>query len=148
MIRLSLDRRIATYAVLTSVCLHGTFAVVGGLSEGLFGAPVPYGDSGGISFLLLGSFYELVWPIFALDIALMAIPFYLLNRPFPSGRAGFVLALLLLIAMLGCGPLLQIAWAGDATGINWVETAVDATLALIAVSLLATVVRRRTGRSG
>jgi hypothetical protein len=133
-------------AIVFSMALQGAIATVGTLSGGYFGAPVPYGDSGGITFSLLGGFLDFVWPIFLLDIAITSIPLYLCIRPFRFGRIGVLVAVILFACLTVCAPLLEIAWSGGAAGANWAQAAVAATLAFLACSVLAVVDRTRSGR--
>jgi hypothetical protein len=133
-------------AIVFSMALQGAIAIAGTLSGGYFGAPVPYGDSGGITFSLLGGFVDFVWPIFLLDIAITAIPLYLCVRPFPFGRIGVLVAVILFGILTVCAPLLEIAWSGGAAGAYWAQAGVAATLAFLACGVLALVDRTRSGR--
>src|SRR5438270_7027781 len=133
-------------AIAVSLAIQGTIAIVGTLSGGYFGAPVPYGDSGGITFDLLGGSFDFVWPIFLLDVTLASIPLYLCIRPLPSGWTGVLVALILLGAPMLSAAVLETAWAGDANGVNWTQVLVAGAVALLGGGILAAVGRARSDR--
>ena len=87
--------RVIRLAIAVSLAIQGTIAIVGTLSGGYFGAPVPYGDSGGITFDLLGGSFDFVWPIFLLDVTLedgtLSVRFDGLKKVPGSSKLGEVL---------------------------------------------------------
>jgi len=123
------SRRAVTAAIVFSVALQGAIAFVGSLFGGYFGTPIPDGDSGGLTFSLLGSFTSFSLLFFAADVVLTAGPLFLVSRPFPAGRLGVLVSLVLLVILVACGPLVLIVSGSE---VNWWTTAIDVVLAAVA----------------
>ncbi len=123
-----------------SLLLQAAFATAAWFLSGYWGTPIPCGDSGGRTFDLLGGFYQLFPPFFALDIALTAVPFYLLIHPLVPGGAGTSISLVLLAALVATGPVVLLAFGYE---VNGTAQLVNAALAAITATVVGVVARRR-----
>src|SRR5206468_3200363 len=100
--------RPAMMAILISFGLQGAIVVVGWLFGGVFGSPIPDGESAGISFSLLGGSSDLSTLLLSANVLVTAVPIFILARPSASGRLGLI-GLVLLAALVVVGPLLLVA---------------------------------------
>ncbi len=130
--------RAVTVAIIFSFALQGAIALVGSLLGGYFGTPIPDGDSSGITFDLLGGFSNFSWLLFAVDVVLTAVPLYLVIRPFPAGRLGVLVSLVLFAVLVACGPLVLVVFGYD---VNWWPAAINVILAALAARLVGVVDR-------
>ena len=121
--------RTITIAIIVSAALQGAIALIGSLSGGYFGTPIPDGDSSGITFDLLGGSSNFSLLFFAVDVALTALPLYLVVRPFPAGRLGVIVSVVALAVVVAFGPGVLIV-AGD--DVNWWPAAINVVLAAVA----------------
>jgi len=130
--------RAVRVAIIFSFALQGAIVLVGSLSGGYFGTPIPDGDSSGITFDLLGGFSNFSWLLFAVDVVLTAVPLYLVIRPFPAGRLGVLVSLVVFAVLVACGPLVLVVFGYD---VNWWPAAINVILAALAARLVGVVDR-------
>jgi len=133
------NARPAVMAILISFGLQGAIVVVGWLFGGVFGSPIPDGESAGISFSLLGGSSDLSTLLLSANVLVTAVPIFILARPSTSGRLGLI-GLVLLVALVVVGPLLLVAVG---SGMNTVATVLDLVLAVIAARLSIAISRER-----
>jgi|SRR2546428_7514302 len=131
--------RPALMAILISFGLQGAIVVVGWLFGGVFGSPIPDGESPGISFSMLGGSSDLSTLLLTANVVVTAVPIFILARPSTSGRLGLI-GLILLVALVIFGPLLLVAFG---SGMNTVATMLDIVLAVIAARLSIAISRER-----
>src|SRR2546428_13645832 len=123
--------RPALMAILISFGLQGAIVVVGWLFGGVFGSPIPDGESPGISFSMLGGSSDLSTLLLTANVVVTAVPIFILARPSTSGRLGLI-GLILLGALAIFEPLLL---AGLRSWMNTVPPLLAIVLAAIPARL-------------